>query len=66
MDFIKRLLGGKPANSAPAPANTGATAPQLPASAPNAGAVVGGKRNRRQTRRNRKHSRKNARKNERK
>ena len=69
MDFIKRLFGGKPANSAPATSalpNTGAAAPALPASSTNAMVAVGGKRrsrrHRKQTRRNRKHSRKNSRK----
>ena len=65
MDFIKRLFGGKPANSAPAVPNTGAVAPALPASAGNTATIVGGKRRsrrRKQTRRNRKHSRKSQRK----
>lgn len=67
MDFLRRLFGGKPANTAPAIPNTGAVAPVLPASATNTTATVGGKRrrsrrNRKQTRRNRKHSRKNTRK----
>jgi hypothetical protein len=73
MDFLKRLFGGKPANSANgAPAlSSGATAPQMPTStsAPNSAptsnttAVVGGRRrSRKQTRKHRKQSRKNARK----
>lgn len=67
MDFLKRLFGGKPANSAPpAVPNTGATAPVLPASSTNATATVGGKRrsrrDRKQTRRNNRKSRKNTRK----
>jgi hypothetical protein len=65
MDFLRRLFGGKPANSAPAVPNTGAVAPVLPASATNTATIVGGKRRsrrRKQTRRNRKHSRKSQRK----
>jgi len=64
MDFIKRLFGGKPANTAPAVPNTGTSAPALPASTPNAITTVGGgkRRSRKQTRRNRKQSRKNSRK----
>ncbi len=65
MDFIKRLFGGKPANSAPV-MSSGATAPQMPSSAAplaNASAAVGGsRRTRKQTRKHRKHSRKNGRK----
>ena len=65
MDFIKRLFGGKPANNAPAVLNTGAAAPVLPASTPNAAAIVGGKRrsrSRRSNNRHRKQTRKNSRK----
>jgi hypothetical protein len=63
MDFLKRLFGGKPANSIPAFPN-GATSPALPESPTNSTVAVGGKRrsSRRRSKQSRKQSRKNARK----